>query len=92
MQSASPLKTVKSAMMVTTCPPYSSRVAQLALPATSGQLAKLDAHLIPKRLWSLVASRLMDSPWPLSQMIWAMVQPAGCPYSSWHSSASATMS
>lgn len=92
MQSASLLNTVKSAMTVTTWPPTSSWVAQLALPATSGQLAKLDAHLMPKRLWSLVASWLMASPWPLSQMTCAMVQPAGCPYSSWHSSASSTMS
>ena len=31
-------------------------------------------------------------PWPDSWMICAMVQPAGCPYSSWHSSAASTIS
>ncbi len=47
---------------------------------------------MPNRLWSLVASWLMWSPCPLSQMIWAIVQPAGCPYFSWASSAASTIS
>lgn len=84
MHSTSPLNTVKYAVMVVISPgEYSSLVDHPALPATSGAEAKLAAHFMPKRLWSRVASWLMDSPWPDSAMIWAMVQPAGCPYSSW---------
>ena len=47
---------------------------------------------MPKRFLSRSASAERTSPCPLSQMIWAMVQPAGWPYSSWHSSAVSTIS
>ena len=92
MQSLYDLKLVKSAMIVTVSPPYSSWVAYDDLPDTSGQLAKLDAHLMPKRFLSCVARPERWSPMPDSQMICASVQPAGCPYSSWHSSAVSTIS
>ena len=93
MHSTSPLKTVKYAVIVDICPGvYSSCVVHPALPATSGAEAKDDAHFIPKRLWSRVASWLMVSPWPDSQMICAMVHPAGCPNSSWQRMASSTIS
>ena len=79
-------------MIVMVDPPDSSWVDQLDFPSTSGQAAKLDAHLMPNRLRSRVASRLIVSPFPLSTMICASVQPAGWPYSSWHSRAATTMS
>ena len=47
---------------------------------------------MPKRFLSRSARAERPSPCPLSQMIWARVQPAGCPYSSWHSSAASTIS
>ena len=48
---------------------YSSLVDQPALPATSGAEAKDAYHFMPKRLWSRVASALMESPCPDSQII-----------------------
>ena len=87
------MNTVKYAVIVVKVPGvYSSFVDQPALPETSGADANDDAHFIPKRLWSLVASWLMWSPCPDSQMICAMVHPAGCPYSSWQRTASSTIS
>ncbi len=47
---------------------------------------------MPKRFLSRSARAERPSPCPLSQMICARVQPAGCPYSSWHSSAASTIS
>ena len=79
MQSTSEVNEVKYAVIATVSPPYSSLVAQADLPVTSGQAANDEDHFIPKRLWSRSASWLMWSPWPDSQMIWAIVQPAGCP-------------
>ncbi len=76
MQSSKDLNLVKASTTVTVEPPYSSRVCQDSLPATSGQEAKLDAHLMPNRLLSLVASSERWSPAPDSTMIWASVQPA----------------
>ena len=92
MHSLCPLNTVKSAMMPTTWPAYSSLVAHELLPATSGQPRKDEAHLMPKRFLSRSASSERWSPTPLSQMIWASVHPAGCPYFSWHSRAASTIS
>ena len=92
MHSPCPLNAVKSAVMPTTSPPYSSFVAQELFPATSGQPRKEGDHLIPKRLLSRSASSDRRSPMPLSQMIWASVHPAGWPYSSWHSRAASTIS
>ena len=92
MQSRWLLNTVKSAMTPTREPPTSSLVAQELLPATSGHPKYEEAHLMPKRFLSRSASAERASPCPLSQMIWAMVQPAGWPYSSWHSSAVSTIS
>lgn len=47
---------------------------------------------MPKRFLSRSARSDRWSPAPLSQIIWASVHPAGCPYSSWHSSAASTIS
>lgn len=47
---------------------------------------------MPKRFLSRSARAERPSPCPLSQMICARVQPAGWPYSSWHSSAASTIS
>ena len=57
MHSTSPLNTVKYAVMVVNVPGvYSSCVLHPAFPTTSGAEAKDDAHFIPNRLWSRVAS------------------------------------
>ena len=91
MQSSADLNLVNAAATVTLAPPYSSLVCHDSFPVTSGQEAKLDAHLMPKRLLSRVASPDRWSPTPDSTMICASVHPAGCPYSSWHSSAASTI-
>ena len=78
--------------MVTATPSYSSPVSHASQPDTSGHPAKLGDHLMPKRLLSRSASPERWSPTPDSRMICASVHPAGCPYSSWHSSASSTIS
>ena len=92
MQSRWLEKTVKRACTWTSWPPSSSPVCQLDHPSTSGQPAKESAHLMPKRLRSRSARPDSESPTPDSQMIWAIVQPAGWPYSSWHSRAVTTIS
>ena len=92
MHSASPLKEMKSAVMVMVSPPYSSLVLHELFPSTSSQSAYALDHFMPNRLWSCVASPERWSPCPDSTMIWAIVQPAGCPYSSWQARASSTIS
>ena len=82
MHSASPTKLMKSAVMVTCSPPYSSPVLHELFPATSSHSAYELDHFMPNRLWSCVASPERWSPCPDSTMICAIVHPAGCPYSS----------